>query len=55
MSEQNSSRNKYVRFVGTSDLINFGLPLQKHEGWPMDMNRGSKESSASKNTILTWH
>ena len=41
-------QEKYVRFVGTSDLINFGLPLQKQEGWPVCMKSGSEESSAGQ-------
>jgi hypothetical protein len=24
-----------VRLIGTSDLINFVLALEKHEGWPV--------------------
>jgi len=41
-------KEKYVRFVGTSDLINFGLPLQEDEGWPVGMKSGPEESSAGQ-------
>ena len=41
-------KGKYVHFVGTSDLINLGLPLQKDEGWPVGIEIGPEESSAEQ-------
>jgi hypothetical protein len=35
-------KGQNVRFIGTPDLINFGLPLQKHESWPVDVKTYSE-------------
>ena len=49
-------KEKYVRFVGAFDLINnFGLPFQKHEGWPVGMKSGPRNPLLGRATTLTWH
>ncbi len=38
MRKREKCRNiQNLRLIGTSDLIDFGLALQKQEGWPLNV------------------